>query len=416
MNGLLIFVIIVVALAAVGGGVWLWMRHRYISAIEERGWTWVESPDMGITTGLNHAPFGIGFRRKVDDQVLGRGPRGIAFQAFRYTSDAFHSSGYVLTMKLPKSLPSVAASHPERPRIGTTGAQVSSTPLHVVAQRPDFGQEFGNILVSAVPALLDSQHEPAVLDVGVDHNQLVMLHVPRAPADLALAVAWLEDVHHAITASNAMAFEGSPPPSHLSFQDRDHWEYRENDDSMLSYVSHTGGGFDHRAEDVILSDNDGLPFIRLTHRWKTRHTRTNSKGNTTTYVKNHTEDIAEFRTTFPFRQVSVNWGVFKGFGGNRVEFESSAFNQMFKVRCAVPRFASDVFHPRQMEYFLRTGAPGFSIEADGAIRVEGGNWSPAELDRASEFFHGFFSRVPDFAWQELGAWPRPIPEIGNYSA
>ena len=24
---------------------------------------------------------------------------------------------------------------------------------------------------------------------------------------------------------------------------------------------------------------------------------------------------------------------------------------------------------------------------------------------------GFFARVPDFVWQELGAWPRPIPEI-----
>ncbi len=416
MNGLLATLLVLVLIAAVAGGVWLWLRHRYIKAIEEHGWTWVESPDIGITVGLNCAPFGVGFSRTVDDQVLGHGPAGQPFQAFRYTSDAFGSAGYVVAMRLPKSLPSVAAFHPERPRAGVSGSQVSSSPLHVVARRPEFGREFASVLLPAVPALLNSQHQPMVVDVGVDHDQLVMLHVPRDPADLALAVAWLERVHHDLVSSHAMTFQGALPPAHLSFQDREHWVYRPHDDSMLNHVAHTGGGFDHGANDVIVSDNQGIPFIRLTHTWKTRHTRTDSKGNTTSYTRNHTEDLAEFRTTFPFRQVSVNWGMFKGFGGNKVEFESIAFNQMFTVRCPVPRFASDVFHPRQLEYFLRTGGLGFSIESDGAIRVEGGRWSPAELDRTSEFFHGFFARVPNFTWQELGAWPRPIAEIENYSA
>jgi len=416
MNSLLVALLVIVVIAAVAGGAWLWMKHRYIQSIEARGWTWVESPDIGTTVGLNNAPFGVGFSRQVDDQVLGRGPAGVAFQAFRYTCDAYRSAGYVLTMKLPRSLPTVAAFHPERPRGGVSGSQVASTPLSVVAHRTEFGQEFASIILPAVPTLLNSQHHPMVVDVGVDHDQLVMLHVPREPADLALAVAWLEGVHQSLISSRAMAFEGAPPPAHLSFQDRDHWVYRPRDDSMLNHVNHTGGGFDHCAQDVIISDNQGLPFIRLTHTWKTRHTRTDSKGNTTSYTKNHSEEIAEFRTTFPFRQMSVNWGMLKGFGGNKVEFESAAFNQMFKVRCPVPRFASDVFHPRQLEYFLRSGPLGFSIEADGVIRVEGGNWSPAQLDRTSEFFHGFFSRVPDFTWQELGAWPRPIAEIENYSA
>ncbi len=109
-------------------------------------------------------------------------------------------------------------------------------------------------------------------------------------------------------------------------------------------------------------------------------TRRDSDGNTHTTTTNHSEDITEFRTSFPFRPISVNWGIFKGFGGNKVDFESVAFNQMFKVRCPLPKFASDVFHPRQLEYFLRTGGLGFTIEGDGIIRVEGGNWSPAELD------------------------------------
>ncbi len=415
MNGVVIFLLVLVGIAAVAGGIWLYRKHQYVKAIEARGWTWVESPGIGITMGLNTAPFGVGFSRKVDDQIIGRSPAGLPFQAFRYSSDAFRSSGYVVTMKLPKSLPTAAAFLPDTPRNNVTGALVASSPLHVVARRPDFGYEFAAVLPAA-GALLDSQGQLVRIDVGVDHDQLVLLHVPRAPEDLALAVAWLERVQHALTSSHAMAFDGPAPPRHLSFQDRDHWLYTPQDDSMLSFVNHTGGGFNHQAIDVISSDNQGLPFIRLTHTWQTQHTRTDSKGNTTTYTQSHSEDLTEFRTTFPFREVSVNWGLFGGFGGDRVEFESTAFNQRFKVRCPVPRFASDVFHPRQLEYFLRTGGLGFHIAPDGCIRVEGGKWSPAELDRASEFLHGFFSRIPDFTWKELGAWPRPIAEIENYSA
>ncbi|MEO7587305.1 MAG: hypothetical protein ABIS84_04680 [Arachnia sp.] len=416
MNSVVIVLLVVIAVVAVVVGVWFYKKQRYIKAIEARGWTWVESPGIDITIGLNAAPFGVGFARKVDDQVIGRGPTGVPFQAFRYSSDAFRSGGYVLAMKLPKSLPPAAAFLPDMPRPGLTGALVASSPLHVVARQTDFGREFAAAVIPALGGLRDSKQQPMRADVGVDHDQLVMLHVPREPEDLELAVAWLEGVQRALTASPAMAFDGTPPPQYLSFQDREHWIYRPFDTSMLQYVVHTGGGNNHAAQDIIVSDNQGLPFIRLTHTWDTTYTTTDAKGNTTTHTQSHTEHIAQFRTTFPFREVSVNWGMFGGFGGNKVEFESAAFNQRFKVRCPVPRFASDVFHPRQMEYFLRTGGLGFTVDVDGAIRVEGGDWSPAELDRTSEFLHGFFARVPDFTWQELGAWPRPIAEIENYSA
>ncbi|RMB59659.1 hypothetical protein [Tessaracoccus antarcticus] len=416
MNNVVVLLLVMLAIAIIVGGIWYYTKRRYIKSIEERGWTWVESPGIDIIIGLNTAPFGVGFERRVDDQVIGRGPAGVPFQAFRYSSDAFSSSGYVVSMKLPKSLPEASAFLPDMPRAGVSGALVTSSPVHVVARRPDFGREFAAAVIPALGGLRDSQQQAMRVDVGVDHDQLVMLHVPRKPEDLELAVAWLEGVQQALTSSNAMSFDGTPPPQHLSFQDREHWVYRPYDDSMLSYVNHSSGGSNHQAKDIIVSDNQGLPFIRLTHTWETTYTTTDSKGNTTTHTQRHTEHIAQFRTTFPFREVSVNWGLFGGFGGNKVEFESTAFNQRFKVRCPVPRFASDVFHPRQLEYFLRTGGLGFIIEGDGTIRVEGGDWSPAELDRTSEFLHGFFARIPDFAWKELGAWPRPIAEIENYSA
>lgn len=415
MDGLVALLLVLMVIAAVIGGIWIYRKHQYVKAIEQRGWTWVESPNIGITVGLNSAPFGVGFSRKVDDQVIGRGPAGTPFQAFRYTSDVFQSDGYVLAMRLPKSLPSVVSFHPDQPRDGVSGSLVASAPLHVVARRPEFGREFTSVLFPTLGSLRNSQGQPLAADIGVDHDQLVMLHVPRDPADLERAVAWLEALQRRLMSSHAAAFEGPPPPQHLSFQDREHWVYQPYDNSMLDYVNHTRGGFGHAAKDIITSDNQGVPFIRLTHTWKTQHTTTDGKGHTTTHTQHHTEHITEFRTTFPFRPVSVNWGMLKGFGGNKVLFESTAFNQTFNVRSAQPRFASDVFHPRQLEYFLRTGGLGFSIEPDGLIRVEGSTWSPAELDRTSEFLHGFFARIPDFTWKELGAWPRPIAEIGDYN-
>lgn len=416
MDSAVVLLVVIAVVAAAIAGIWLHRKRKYIKAIEERGWTWIESPGMGITVGLNAAPFGVGFSRSVDDQVIGCGPGGAAFQAFRYSSDAFHSGGYVVAMQLPKSLPTATAFHPDKPRDGAPGALVATSPLHIIGRHPDFAHEFMGALMPILGELRNSQQKPMRIDVGVDHDQLVMLHVPRQPEDLELAVAWLERLQRSLTSSHAMAFEGAPPPQHLSFQDRDHWVYTPRDDSMLALVNHSTEGSNHEAFDIISSHNHGLPFIRLTHKWETEYTTTDDDGETTTHTEHHSEDITEFRTTFPFRDVAVNWGLFKSFGGNRVEFESSAFNKRFKVRCPVPKFASDVFHPRQMEHFLRSGGPGFAIGEDGLIRVEGGSWSPAELDTTSEFLHGFFARIPDFAWKELGAWPRPIAKIENYSA
>ena len=82
-----------------------------------------------------------------------------------------------------------------------------------------------------------------------------------------------------------------------------------------------------------------------------------------------------------------------------------------RVNARDQKFASDVIHQRQMEFLLRAGAPSFRI-AQGRIQVGGrDDWMPDDIDLALRFLHGFFGRVPDFVWQGLGAWPRPIAEI-----
>jgi len=279
-------------------------------------------------------------------------------------------------MPLPKSLPALWVFS-DRPRTGVSGVRSADTPATVVTHH----QEFGERTLAAIGPHLQTQaamsETTSTIELSIDHGHLVMFDAPKDADQLEAAVAQLATIRRALITSSAMAFDGD--------------------------------GFDHEARDVIVSHNFGLPFLRLHHHWKTRHTRTDAEGRTHTSIRHHDEYLCQFATSFPFRELSVNAGWFSG--GQVVRFESTDFNRQFKVRAGIPRFASDVIHPRQMEYMLAARGPDFSIEPDGSIAVDGGRWLPDEIDAASEYLRGFFRNVPNFVWEELGCQRRPALEL-----
>ena len=63
---------------------------------------------------------------------------------------------------------------------------------------------------------------------------------------------------------------------------------------------------------------------------------------------------------FSFPLLSVGGGG----GGKKVRFESEEFNDRFTVRTDNPKFASDVIHPRTMEFLMAVQPPGFRIEGN----------------------------------------------------
>lgn len=87
-----------------------------------------------------------------------------------------------------------------------------------------------------------------------------------------------------------------------------------------------------------------------------------------------------------------------------------ALNRDWQVRSSVPRFAYDVFNSRQIECVLATRPYPFAIRSDGRILVTVPSAGPDVIDFMVGFFDGFFARVPDFVWLELGDWPRPMAE------
>jgi len=234
----------------------------------------------------------------------------------------------------------------------------------------------------------------------IDHDQLVMFGVKSDLKSLEAAVELLVRIQAAIASSPAVSHEYESAPLHVSFTDHPDWQYTDCDNSLLSRLPLEQGGYDHEVVNIVQSLGGPITFIRVTHNWKTRNAK-----NEWSSTREHTEHFCTFGIGFKFIPVSVNMG-----RGRAQKFESIEFNERFKVRCPSARFASDVFHQRQIEHLLRTSPVGFAITPEGNIQVTDGEWLPEQIGAMLVFFQEFFGWIPDFVWQELGAWPRPVPK------
>lgn len=96
----------------------------------------------------------------------------------------------------------------------------------------------------------------------------------------------------------------------------------------------------------------------------------------------------------------------KAVGGQDLEFELEDFNRAWRVTSRMPRFASDVVHPRLMERLLRPGSRA-------NIRIEGTDiltWSAGvpDLDVVAArlgLLDAVVRSIPRFVWLEHGYDP-----------
>jgi hypothetical protein len=155
---------------------------------------------------------------------------------------------------------------------------------------------------------------------------------------------------------------------------------------------------------VIRGSNDGLPIEAFIHRWKTQRTETytdsNGRTQTRTVTENHSEVVTAIMMPFSFPMLSVGGG----WGGKKVRFESEDFNDRFTVRTDNPKFASDVIHPRTMEFLMAAQPPGFRIAGNG-MRFSVDKHDTQLIGFCADFAHEFFGRVPSFVWKNLQITP-----------
>lgn len=388
MNTLTWIIIIVAAVAAIAFIVWAILRHRYVKSLKEKGWQFVTSPSIDVAYGLNVPPFGVGLGRRVDDLVLGT-MDGYQFQVFEYKVEGTKEIR-VTAVRLPWALDEFHVSNVDRP---LPGHMVVRGPLRMAAADPEW---ISRVESALGPALQTVLHGPTTLTI--DGNHVVLLDTPAKADEME------DHIRRAVTAARALsspefeAFARPEPPQRLGFHRTD-WQYEPRNDAVLSRLQHTRGGFDHRAVDVITGPNNGLPFIAAHHKWKTRETSTDSEGRTRTRTVNHDEYLMEVSAPFPFSPISFNAGWLSG--GKKREFESITFSRMFKVRSAHPKFASDVIHPRTMQWMEQQGPVEVSI-FDQRVQFSIHNLDPRRVAWNALWCHGFFGRVPAFVWEDLG--------------
>jgi hypothetical protein len=196
----------------------------------------------------------------------------------------------------------------------------------------------------------------------------------------------------------------APPPAGFGFYCHPDWLLIGRDDSLIAKYALTTAGFGHTTEKVIRGSNDGLPIEAFTHRWQTQRTETytDSEGRTRTrtVTENHSEIVTAIMMPFSFPLLSVGGGG----GGEKVRFESEQFNDRFTVRTADPKFASDVIHPRTMEFLMAVQPPGFRIEG-GVMRFAVDRHDTRLIGVCADFAHEFFGCVPPFVWRDRQITP-----------
>lgn len=142
----------------------------------------------------------------------------------------------------------------------------------------------------------------------------------------------------------------------------------------------------------------GVHMRLLMGDYRYKITTSNGKStSTTTYNMSFISVVPALRMTEELAVRSENFldrlGAFVGF--EDIDFESSEFSRRFHVKCSDRRFASDLFDPRMIEYFLESAVP--EIEAQrGILMFDHGTrrWDPERFAVVLGWVDGFFARIP----------------------
>lgn len=402
MDAVAVMLVILVAVAVGSLVVWLlWalLCRRWVKSLEAKGWQFETSPGPEVTYGLNCPPFGLGFSRVTDDLITGTTPQGAPFRSFEYGYGCLGKER-VVAVALPVPVPEGYLCSPDRVRSGTAAPQRTAVgDVLVLAHDHDWASR---LFHSAGPQL-EALRACAPVDVSTDGRWMVLRGVAHEADPLAAQVAALGALAATVVASDVTAFATTEPPVEMSFYGRPAWRYRARDDRYLNVPGVTRGGDDHEARDVMLTvDGGGVEIVAFQHHWTTKRTETttDAQGHTSTrtVTDHHDEPICVARLPFPFGEISLNW--FELFG-SRQRFESIAFDERFRVRAADGRFASDVFHPRMMEWLMTRNPIAFRVES-GYLRFDVGRHDVNDVFWCADFAQAFLRRVPEFVWHNLG--------------
>ena len=405
MSSTIVIILIVIAVLVVGLIAFLIIRRqRYVRALRGRGWTFESRPSLDWVLDHHAPPFGLGFVRKVDEAISGQTATGVPFRVFEYTSSEGGPKfdDRVASMELPLPLPDLFVST-DHARSGVELPQVEVDPRYQV-RAADAGYAGTALSASVLDALAAFGQAGHKVDLSIDGQQLVAVGTPKDPEQLQGYLEKLGAVAQAFNPGALAPYRATPPTPGFGFYGHPDWQLIGRDDTLIAKYDLTTAGFGHTTDKVIRGSNDGLPIEAFIHRWKTQRTETYTDSNghtqTRTVTENHSEVVTAIMMPFSFPMLSVGGG----WGGKKVRFESEEFNDRFTVRTDNPKFASDVIHPRTMEFLMAAQPPGFRIAGNG-MRFSVDKHDTELIGFCADFAHEFFGRVPSFVWKNLQITP-----------
>lgn len=401
-TAIILLVVAVVALGLIT--FFIIRRQRYVRALRGRGWIFDSRPALESVLDHHAPPFGLGFVRKVDDAISGQASAGVPFRVFEYSSSdgGPKFDDRVASVQLPLPLPDLFVST-NQPRAGVHLPAVEVDPrFQVHAADSDYARSAMSAAV--LDAIAAFGHNDRVVDLSIDGEHLVAVGAPKDPDDLQSYLEQLAAIAQAINQENLAPYRVIPQQPGFGFYGHPDWQLIGRDDSLITKYELTRAGFGHATEKVIRGANDGLPIEAFIHRWKTERTETytDSEGHseTRTVTEDHSEIVTAVGMPFTFPLLSVGGG----WGGRKIRFESEEFNERFTVRADDAKFASDVIHPRTMEFLMARQPPGFRIQAD-VMRFSVDKHDTELIGFCADFAHEFFAGVPSFVWKNLQIIP-----------
>lgn len=186
------------------------------------------------------------------------------------------------------------------------------------------------------------------------------------------------------------------------------WSYTARDDRWTeSFLgSPFGLGHDRQAINVVSGQYDGRGFVSFDFVYHTTESSTDSKGHHQSREVSHPFGVVALDVGASFPALEVNpegmFGRLVGhLTGRDIELESEDFNRAFTVTCADRKFASDVLHPRMMEYLLTHPDSAFRFDRSWVLSVESGRADIEQVEPRLAHIDSVLDNVPDFVWRQV---------------
>lgn len=383
-------------------------RQRYLRAVRGRGWIPIANPGLEQVWDHHAPPFGMGWQREVSKFVRGTTAAGREFRWFeyQYSGAGPDYSGRLLSVAHQADWPAVWITMTGYHRTGVGDPEsvlhvVKDEKLSVVSADPGLA----TAVFSRVSGMLPQLAGLGPLDLSLEPAGLVMASAPKQPAALQ---PWLEAADSLLAALNGLVGPVTVPPvGGFSFFDQPDWILLGSDPAVLGIYPVERQGENHQVRDLVRGQRDGIRLDAFWHDWQTSSVmmQSNPDGSTSTQIvtEDHSAAVCGFVLPFELPAFSVNGDRV----GQKVTLESQEFNRRFRVRSASPRFASDVLHPRTMEWLLNSSPPGWTVNGR-VVHFEVTDHDQLQVEACQTALRGWLGRIPRFVWHDLGLTVPPF--------